>query len=218
MHSSSPVPYRIQAGALAIAIAMALLVLPVRQAVADDDLFGLYVGGAVGDARVRASPGSLVSSQAGGTTLLNASDFDATHSAFKVMAGVRPISLLGAEIAYMDFGHPSGNLGAAPSSVDLKGAAVFAVTYLPVSVVDVIVKVGLARLENTLTGYGSFGDVGSGYSTSSLFRLDRTNTNFAIGGGLQYAFGPLAVRAEYERYEAAGGSPSLLTAGVTWTF
>jgi|HubBroStandDraft_1064217.scaffolds.fasta_scaffold53444_3 hypothetical protein len=37
-------------------------------------------------------------------------------------------------------------------------------------------------------------------------------------GAVQYIIGSLGIRAEYERFEAAGGSPGLLTAGVTWTF
>jgi opacity protein-like surface antigen len=102
--------------------------------------------------------------------------------------------------------------------VDLKGAAACAVAYLPVTVVDVLVKVGLARVQNNLAGTGSFVTVGENVVKSSLFRLDRTNTNFAIGGGVQYSIGPVAVRAEYQRFEASGGSPSLLTAGVAWTF
>jgi hypothetical protein len=181
-----------------------------------DDLIGLYVGGSVGVARVEASPGSLVN--ADGESLVGAGDFAANHSAFKIMAGVRPISLLGGEIEYIDFGNASGNLGSVPANVDLKGAAAFAVAYLPVPIVDISVKVGLARLQNTLSGSGRFAEPMSSAETTSLFRLDRTNTNFAIGGAVQYTIGSLGIRAEYERFEAAGGSPGLLTAGVIWTF
>ena len=199
-------------------IAAGLVTLPMGQARADDGLLGLYVGADVGQARVKASPGSLVATQNGESTLVGAADFNATHSAFDVRVGVRPISLLGAEVSYIDFGHPNGNLGASPANVDLKGAAAFAVAYLPVTVVDVLVKVGLARIQNDLAGTGSFVTVGETVVKSSLFRLDRTNTNFAIGGGVQYSIGPVAIRAEYQRFEASGGSPSLLTAGVAWTF
>jgi opacity protein-like surface antigen len=183
-----------------------------------DDLLGLYVGGSVGVARVEASPGSLVNSN--GESLNNAGDFAANHSAFKVMAGVRPISLVGGEMEYIDFGNPSGNLGSVPANVDLKGAAAFVVAYLPVPIVDVTVKVGLARLQNTLAGTGEFstGPFNDGYLSTFPFRLDRTNNNFAIGGGVQYTIGSIGMRAEYERFEAAGGSPSLLSVGVIWTF
>jgi hypothetical protein len=100
-----------------------------------EDLLDVYVGGAVGVARVEASPGSLVNPN--GESLSNAGEFAANHSAFKIMVGVRPISLVGGEIEYIDFGDPSGNLGSVPANVDLKGAAAFAVAYLPVPIVDV---------------------------------------------------------------------------------
>lgn len=206
-----------RASSCSLVLVAALLVLPVRHAGADD-LLGLYVGGAVGQARVEASPGPLMNSGAGGSTLVGAGNFAENHAAYKFMAGIRPVPIIGAELEYIDFGRPSGNLGAVPANVNLKGAAAFAVAYLPVPVVDIIVKAGFARLQNTLSGTGGFEGVGSDSATNSLFRLDRTNTNFAVGGGVQYRIGSWAVRAEYERFEAAGGSPSLLSAGVTWTF
>jgi len=48
--------------------------------------------------------------------------------------------------------------------------------------------------------------------------LDRTNTGFAAGAGAQFKLGSWAVRAEYERFNAAGANPSLVSLGVTWTF
>jgi len=206
----------VKTGALSAVLAACLFSPP--PANADSDLLGLYVGAAVGQGRVKASPGSLESSQPDATTLVDPANFNATHSAFKVMAGVRPISELGAEVGYVDFGHPTGHLGAATSDVTLKGADAFAVAYLPIPFVDFFVKAGLARLDNRLSGAGSFVTVGSTIEHSGLFRLDRSNTNFAVGGGVQYSLGPLALRAEYERFEAAGGSPTLLTAGAAWTF
>ena len=81
------------------------------------------------------------------------------------------------------------------------------------------VKAGLARLQSTLNSIR----VGVGSCTTTdpncaLFRLDRTNTSFAAGAGAQVKFGPWAVRAEYERFNAAGGNPSLVSLGLTWTF
>jgi hypothetical protein len=35
---------------------------------------------------------------------------------------------------------------------------------------------------------------------------------------LQWTVGPWAVRGEFERFNAGGGNPSLLTIGVDWTF
>jgi hypothetical protein len=201
----------------AVLAAALFLGLPIGHARAED-LLGLYVGGAVGQGRVEASPGSLTSATVGSTTLIGAGDFAENHSTFKLMAGIRPISIVGAELSYIDFGRPSGNLGAVPADVSLRGAAAFAVAYLPVPIVDIVVKAGLARLQNTVSGSGGFAGVGNDLAFDSAFRLERTNTNFAVGGGVQYSIGSWALRAEYERFEAAGSSPSLLSAGVTWTF
>jgi len=170
------------------------------------DLLGLYVGGSAGQSQVEANVPSI-------------GDFKENHSAFKLIAGIRPISLIGAEISYIDFGHPGGSINAVSSNVSEKGADAFGVLYLPVPVVDVFVKAGLARLQSTLNSIR----VGVGSCTTTdpncaLFRLDRTNTSFAAGAGAQVKFGPWAVRAEYERFNAAGGNPSLVSLGLTWTF
>jgi hypothetical protein len=74
------------------AACLTVFTLQSTQARADDPL-GFYVGGAVGQARVDAS-------------LPNADQFREDHSAFKIMAGLRPIPVLGAELEYVDFGHP----------------------------------------------------------------------------------------------------------------
>jgi opacity protein-like surface antigen len=170
------------------------------------DLLGLYVGGSAGQSQVEANVPSI-------------GDFKQNHSAFKLIAGIRPISLIGAELSYIDFGHPSGSINAVSSSVSEKGADALGVLYLPVSVVDVFVKAGLARLQSTSTSFKSgVGTCTVRIPNCALFRLDRTNTSFAAGAGAQVKFGPWAVRAEYERFNAAGGNPSLVSLGLTWTF
>jgi len=179
-------------------VILAAALLQTRHALAGD-LLGLYVGGAVGQSQVEANVPTV-------------GDFKENHSAFKVIAGIRPISLIGAELSYIDFGHPSGNINGAASDVSEKGADAFGVLYLPVPVVDVFVKAGLARLQSTSNS------VRVGFGPSPLFRLDRTNTSFAAGAGAQFKLGAWGVRAEYERFNAAGGNPSLVSLGFTWTF
>jgi hypothetical protein len=182
-----------------------MTVLPTGYAFADD-LLGLYVGGAAGQSQVEANAPSI-------------GDFKQNHSAFKVIAGIRPISLIGAELSYIGFGHPSGSINAVSSDVSEKGADAFGVLYLPVPVVDVFMKAGLARLQSTLTSIkGGVGTCTITNPNCALFRLDRTNTSFAAGAGAQVKFGSWAVRAEYERFNAAGGNPSLVSLGLTWTF
>src|SRR5213079_2660217 len=55
------------------------------------------------------------------------------HSAYKLIVGFRPLSLIGAEIAYMDFGHPGRSFSpGSTTSADVKmsGAAGFGMLYL----------------------------------------------------------------------------------------
>jgi opacity protein-like surface antigen len=107
----------------------------------------------------------------------------------------------------------------------MKGAAAFGVLYLPVPLIDVFVKAGVARLQSTLRGSGTATNCPPGAQClidgtlhNYPFQLDRTNTGIAAGAGAQFKFGAWAVRAEYERFNAAGGHPGLLSAGATWTF
>jgi opacity protein-like surface antigen len=189
----------------AILVVLGMAVLPTGPAFADD-LLGLYVGGAAGQSQVEANAPSI-------------GDFKQNHSAFKVIAGIRPISLIGAELSYIDFGHPSGSINAVSSNVSEKGADLFGVLYLPVPVVDVFVKAGLARLQSTLTSLkGGVGTCTTTDPNCALFRFDRTNTSFAAGAGVQVKLGSWAVRAEYEHFDAAGANPSLVSLGLTWTF
>ena len=191
-------------GCAAGVAALALLLLQLPEARAGDPL-GLYVGGGFGQARVDAS-------------LSNAAQFRADHSAFKIMAGLRPISLLGAELAYADFGHPRVN-GIFPTDVTMKGAAAFGVLYLPVPLIDIYAKAGAARLQSTV-GVKLVCPPSQEICNTIAppAPLGRTNTGWAGGAGVQYKFGPFGVRADYERFNAAGGNPHLLSLGTTWTF
>ncbi len=71
----------------ASAAALWVALLPAQPAAAVD-LIGLYVGGAVGQARVEADGASV-----------SPTSFRETRGAHRVMAGIRPISLLGVEVA-----------------------------------------------------------------------------------------------------------------------
>ena len=47
---------------------------------------------------------------------------------------------------------------------------------------------------------------------------NRGDFGFAGGGGLMYRIRSFQLRAQYQRFSAAGGNPYLLTFGATWTF
>jgi len=188
-------------------------VLPADNAKAADPL-GIYLGGAVGQSQVSAIANSASFAPVGSIAV---GEFKENHSAFKVMIGVRPISLVGAELAYIDFGHPSGNLFDYRADASIKGEAAFGILYLPVPLVDIYLKAGVARLQSTLSGVVPNLPICSS-CVPPRFEQDRTNTSGAGGVGAQVKFGAWAVRAEYERFNSAGENPSLLSAGVTWTF
>jgi hypothetical protein len=179
------------------------LALPGGTATAGD-LLGLYVGGAVGQARVDANAPYV-------------GDFRETHAAFKVMGGLRPISLVGAELAYIGFGHPRRLNGAISTDVTMTGVAALGILYVPVPIVDVYAKAGLARLQSTVTT--SIGCPPGVFciKIATPAPVSRTNVGFASGIGAQFKVGSFAVRGEYERFNAAGGHPSLLSLGATWT-
>jgi hypothetical protein len=187
------------------AAAFAILMLPGADAMGDG-LVGLYAGGEIGEARVEADSQGY-----------SASNFKENHSAYQFMVGLRPISVIGVEVDYVDFGHPRSTLNDAAADATLKGAAAFAVFYLPAPVIDIYAKAGLARLQSTLSGADAIQSACTSCQPS-LFRLDRTDTHFAAGLGAQYKFSALAIRTEYEIFESAGEHPSVWSLGLTWTF
>jgi hypothetical protein len=187
-----------------VVVTLMLIAMPIRLAHAEN-LLGLYVGGAAGQSQVEA-------------TAPYDANFNENHSAFKFMVGIRPISLVGFEIAYDDFGHPSRKNGFFATDVTMKGESAFGVLYLPVPIVDVFLKSGLARIDSTATT-NIVCSPGQGCpEIASPEPERRTNVGFAGGAGAQFKIGSLAVRGEYERFNAAGGNPSLLSAGIIWKF
>jgi opacity protein-like surface antigen len=200
-----------------------LLALGCGAGAAHAELLGLYVGGAVGQARIEAGDRSIATSVGS----VDTGSFAENHSAFKVMAGVRALSFVGAEVEYFDFGHPDQRLSSSvltSSSVKMNGAAVYGLLYLvPVPVLDVYVKAGVARIEASSTVSGVIPGVGACSTTvpnCAVFtqRFSATNTSAAAGVGVQLKVGRWALHAEYERFSAAGGNPALASVGVRWSF
>jgi len=193
-----------------------------------DDLLGFYVGGAFGQAHVRAQLNGL--SAPAGT--LDLGGFDGTDSAFQAMLGVRLLSFLGAEVAYADLGQHSirggpglpatGPLGTAVTGerVSQKGEAAFAMLYLPVPIIDVYVKAGVSRITTDM--HATYVLLGVSCVTTDPSCADGTagrsssDVGFAYGAGVQWKLGQWAVRGEYERFDAAGANPSLLSIGMTY--
>lgn len=173
---------------------------------------GLYIGGGFGRANVRVDS----------DTTHDLLTFDESHAGWKAMIGVRPIAPLGAELEYIDFGHPDKTIAGVRTDARARAAGLFAVAYLPVPIVNVFAKAGAARLQSiakgTLVTVQPGGQVCSNSSLTCLFDSDHTETRFAYGAGVQFKVARLGIRAEYERISASGGDPSFLSAGLTWTF
>jgi hypothetical protein len=151
---------------------------------------------------------------------------------WKIMLGVRPISLIGAELEYIDFGRST--LSLTPVGLGLgyqaglraKASSAFCVLYAPIPVpaFDLYGKVGMSSFHSTVnaTGQESLCPTCACPACSlpvpvDLHR-DRTDTRLAYGAGLQAKLARLAIRAEYERISASTGDPSLMSLGLIWSF
>ncbi|MGH8317438.1 MAG: outer membrane beta-barrel protein [Steroidobacteraceae bacterium] len=195
---------------------------------ASTNLLNVYVGASLGHASLRASDSSLIASYPD-----SLGSFDRNDFAYQIMAGVRGLYLLGAEIDYFNLGSgavsPSWlGLGAVTDArISQKGEAAFAVLYLPVPVINLYLKAGVAHLTTQLSASGNTGVCPPDHlcpeivcpTCATPFRgtLDSGEATFAAGAGVQWKFGAWAVRGEYERFDTLGEHPDLLTVGVTWT-
>jgi hypothetical protein len=185
-------------------------------AVADVNPVGFYLGAGVGYSTIRSDdpayglPGY----------------FNDHQTAWKAIVGVRPISIVGAELEYIDFGQPDhheGYYNSAYYGLDShpRAGALFAVGYLPIPVpfLDIFGKAGVARLETDVTSTSSNCAPGTTCSAeATIFRTNRTDNKFAYGVGLQSRAWGVAFRAEYERISSTYGDPDALTVSATWTF
>ncbi len=152
--------------------------------------------------------------------------FNDHQTAWKVIAGVRPISIVGAEYEYIDFGHPTnryGSNGFANYGLDShpRANALFGIGYLPLPIpfFDVYGKAGIARLQTDVTTFVP--DVcppSSSSCSGTYFRRNETDNRFAYGVGVQSKAWGVAFRAEYERINSQFGDPDALTVSATWTF
>jgi opacity protein-like surface antigen len=192
---------RRQSAIVAIALAAGACGAAGVAAASDFNPAGIYLGAGIGQSNVRDD----------GYYASNYYDFHDRNTAWQLTAGVRPISPVGLEYDYIHFGSPNGYYGSYYNSGNSTNAsALFAVGYLPIPLpmIDVYGKLGLARLQTDTTVCCAL----------SPYTLSSANTDFAYGLGAQVKFSNLALRVEYERISDHGGDPDLLDVGVTWTF
>lgn len=180
------------------------VVTPFSAAMADS---GLYVGGGVGNAGIE-----LDFQDAG----FNLPDFDEDDFAWKVMAGYNLDLLtfdLGVELAYVDFGQPSGDIPVLVDvfnvELDTTAIALFGVAGFDLGPVGVFGKLGYVSwdLDATISAVGiapdSFSDDGS---------------DLAYGAGVRFNLGSLEVRGEYEIFDVEDTDISMVSASLVYHF
>jgi hypothetical protein len=185
------------------------------------DPLGLYVGAAAGQATIRADQLQFVNLE-GIPVDVGSTSIRKNDTGWKTMLGVRPISLIGAELEYVDFGHADtqGFLGPYIYRADLRATAlsVFGVLYAPIPVpaFDLYGKVGMSSLHSTVNEALFTIDCFPTLCPEPIHR-ERTDTHLAYGAGMQARLARFAIRAEYERISASTGDPSLMSLGLIWT-
>jgi opacity protein-like surface antigen len=182
------------------------------------DPLGLYAGAGAGQSTLKQDQWQV----------------DAHVTGWKVIAGFRPVSFLGAEIEYANLGskdvtYPANSPGVTGGgayyqvSTSAHATSIFAVGYLPVPLpwLDLYAKAGPARIQShtqSLYVPPSCAPhvICSVYITPEV--NDSSRTSIAWGAGLQFKLGMPAVRVEYERFAGSQGNDSLLTAALTLNF
>jgi hypothetical protein len=156
---------------------LAVLALAAGAAEADNGMF--YVG--AGIARNKISNIAITNS-----------DLDSTS--WKAFVGVRPMKVFAVEADYIDLGSETSQFVDVSTHVQYKAFAGYAVGFLPLPLpmVDVFGKVGLARWQQSGSSNASPG--------SQLFSLSDDGTEFAWGVGAQAHFGSIGARLEYENF------------------
>lgn len=216
-------------GARALRKTVSALFLSLACAAAYADPLGFYVGAAAG----KAKPQSDLNLGIFGLPLPAAPfSFPSSTNGWKVFAGIRPVSIFGAESEYVDFGSFNGSATLAPgvatnginatAATHSTAGALFAVGYLPLPPsLDAFAKAGVAHLRTSVTANGELScpiELPCLVPVVPSYSASHSGTNFAYGVGVQLRLASLGVRGEYERISASGGDTELLSLGVIWVF
>jgi len=140
---------------------------------------GFYIGGSLGDANVEVKD----------------IGFDENDSAGKVFGGYivdMPVVDFGVEVAYVDFGAPSG-----PYELDaISGFGMVGIDY---GLFGFFAKAGVVSWDNDISS--------------------ESGSDSAYGLGFRLTFSSVEVRAEYERFDIADiVTLDMLSLGVLWRF
>ena len=162
---------------------------------------GLYIGGSIGQATVKAS---------GQTPGGDDFDYSEDDGGYKIFVGynfgVIPLIDLAVEGSYVDFGNPSSTLSSGDFlEVDLTGWDAFGLAALTFGPFSVFGKMGLISWDS---------DVRLGNTT-----ISNSDTDPAYGLGAKLVLGSLALRAEYEYFDISDFSDVYMASvGLSFTF
>jgi opacity protein-like surface antigen len=202
-------------------------------AMAEGPLFGLY------------NPLGVYVGAGVGRATINQTQFDQFSDSFhhddgepvgwNAVIGLRPIPVFGAEAEYIDFGHshlgPGFPYSAGGTTQQFLGgdvhdqaAALFAVGYLPLPIpwMEPFAKLGWAQIWDH--SHFESATLVNGSDINQVTATESTHTSgTAYGGGIQFHFSQLAVRAQYERISGSRSfgewnNPALVSVGLNWTF
>jgi len=176
-------------------IAMAAMFLTGLPAYSADN--GIYLGGSVGQAGVEFDQ-AIEGFDA---------DFDASATAFKLIAGWRFIDWLSVEANYVDLGSADDKVLGEKLESDVSGITLSAVGFLPVGPVDLFARIGAINWDADLE------------APDLDIRGSEDGTDLTYGVGAQFRVWSLSVRGEYEIFDIEDAdSVDMFSIGVTWTF
>jgi hypothetical protein len=174
-------------------LSLGLLVLSISRPAAGGKDSGLYVGGAVGTAKINITEGIA--------------DFDDNDLGYKIFAGynfgVIPLIDVAVEGSYVDFGSAS-DAQILNQDVGFSAWDVFGVGTVNLGPVGVFGKLGAAW-------WRSDSDILQGI-------LDDSGYDIVYGIGARVQLGSFAIRAEYERFDIEIANIDYVSVGGSYTF
>jgi opacity protein-like surface antigen len=180
---------------IAVVLAAPLLMLAAQaNAQMIEPPVGIYVGGAITQTKFD-------------TADFGIDDIDDKDHGWKATLGYRFNRSLGIEGSFVYFGESTASSVAVggPFLAESRALTAYAVGFVPVGPVDLLGKIGLARID-------AQGNVGP-------LEYDERTNEFAYGVGAQMRLSRFAIRAEYEKFDTdVIGNLDMLSLGVTYTF